>query len=182
MTAKDGQGQADKAAAEKRTAQVAADNAAERAKTDAQAGDDVAQRVGTDNTPERTDGAPERLEGVDAAVAPYPLYEGEKIDALRSLAESRGVEINRDVEKALLIAQLRAKDRADVGAGPDADAVDVPDAKNPYPSYDVMPLEELRKLADSREVGLKPEDEKAHLVTELRAADSGVNTGGGTTV
>jgi hypothetical protein len=36
-----------------------------------------------------------------------------------------------------------------------------------------MPLEELRTLADSRDVALKPEDEKAHLVGELRAADSG---------
>jgi hypothetical protein len=177
VTAKSGPGQADKAAAEERTAQVAKENAAgpeASAGTDAQG---AALRIGADATPARADGTPPRLEGVDAAVAPYPLYEDLDVEALRGLGEQRGVEINRDVEKALLIKQLRDYDAA--GTGPDAPAGGV---TNPYPSYDLMPLDELRSLAQGRQVGLAPVDEKAHWITELRAADSGVNTGGGTTV
>lgn len=45
-------------------------------------------------------------------------------------------------------------------------------AANPYPNYDMMSLEELRKLAKERDVSINADVEKAHLVTELRAADS----------
>jgi hypothetical protein len=188
VTAKDGQGQTDKKAAETRTASVARENADEaKAReddklpgTDAQG---AALRAGSDATPERPGDTPDRQEGVDASMAPYPLYEEEDVESLRALGDSRGVAINRDVEKALLIKELRAKDRADGpgGPGPDNDTV-ASDSTNPYPSYDMMPLEELRSLASSRDLKLNPEDEKAHWVTELRAADSGVNnTGLGTT-
>lgn len=44
---------------------------------------------------------------------------------------------------------------------------------DPYPDYDLMSLEDLRSLADERGVEIDAELEKAHLVTELRAADSG---------
>lgn len=43
---------------------------------------------------------------------------------------------------------------------------------NPYPNYDLLSLDELRKLAKERDVEINPDVEKAHLVTELRAADT----------
>lgn len=156
MTEKNGPGQRSKTAAEEKTAEVARDDAAA----------EVEQRAGTDQTPERADGAPERRE-VDASVDPYPDYDSLDVDELASHADSRGVEINRDVEKAELIRVLRENDAQD-GPGPKQDSV-----SNPYASYDQMPLEALRKLADERDVDLPAEFRKAHLVTELRAADSG---------
>ena len=45
-------------------------------------------------------------------------------------------------------------------------------AVNPYPNYDVMSLDELRKLAKDRGVSINEDVEKAHLVTELRADDT----------
>lgn len=139
------------------------------------ASDAPAKRVAGDATPERPAADPERLEGVDAAVAPYPLYEEEDLDALRALAAKRDIPgILPDVEKALLIKALRDKDRADGPKGAVGPAVDnVGDGDNPYPSYDMMPLEFLRDLAESRDVGLDPEDEHGHLVGQLRASDSG---------
>jgi hypothetical protein len=168
MTDKNGPGQRSKAAAEAKTAEVAREDAA-NAKANEASGDtpDVEAQAGGDQTPERTDGAPERRD-VDAAVDPYPDYDGEDVDALQSHADSRGVEINRDVEKAELIAALRRNDRGSGSPGPDADQ-----PGNVYASYDQMPLEELRSLAASRDVELPEEFRKAHLVTELRAADSG---------
>jgi hypothetical protein len=44
---------------------------------------------------------------------------------------------------------------------------------DPYPAYDLMSLDDLRSLADERGVVINPDVEKAHLVTELRAADTG---------
>lgn len=192
MTEKSGQGQADKAAAEKKTADVAAENkaTADAQRTDSRqppvADSDVAAPV--DNTPERADGGPARPVGLDPSIAPYPQYEDERVEDLRSLAEGRGVEINRDVEKALLIKGLRDRDRESFDVGPDRDDARSDAAAEPsnaYPSYDFMPLEELRSLAKDRDVALKPVDEKAHLVGELRANDSGANTSSttpGTTV
>lgn len=208
MTEKNGPGQADKAAAEKKTAAVGAENKAnadaqrlEAQKAEAQpdnrvdsrqppTGDgDVAAPV--DSTPARADGGPARPAGLDPSIAPYPQYEDEPVDALRSLAEGRGVEINRDVEKSFLVKALREKDREGLDLGPDRDDTRAADASadsapdDAYPSYDFMPLEELRSLAKARDVGMKPVDEKAHLVGELRANDSGVNTSSptpGTTV
>lgn len=152
------QGQSDKAAAERRTAQVSAENAEQA--------DQPAARIGTDQTPERADDAPGRR-AVDAALDPFPDYDSKKTDELKSLADSRGVEINRDVEKAELIKKLREND---------GKAEDVPDgvegASNPYASYDVIPLEQLRSLADERDVELDEDFVRGHLVTELRAADT----------
>jgi hypothetical protein len=47
------------------------------------------------------------------------------------------------------------------------------DPANPYPNYDLMSLEDLQSLADERGVEVNRDVLKAHLVTELRAADSG---------
>lgn len=169
MAEKNSAGQASKAAAERRTEQAAAD-------TEAQQADSAI----VDATPARDDDAPATAEGVDPALRPYPDYEGLSLDDLRSHAESRGVEINRDVEKAHLIASLRAQDTS--GDRPDSATPDTDAGGNRYASYDVMPLERLRELAKSRDTGLDPDVERAHLVTELRAADSGVSTGRGTTI
>lgn len=140
--------------------------------TDTEAPSPVEATVGTDDTPAQPEGTPERLEGVDASVAPYPLYEELDVDALRSLAKDRGVSINADVEKALLIQKLRDRDTEE---GPDGRVGPADDATtdNRYASYDLMPLDALRGLAKDRDVELDPKDEKSHLVTELRAADSG---------
>ena len=58
---------------------------------------------------------------------------------------------------------------------------DVPDTRDavpgsgadPYPNYDFMTLEALQGLADERGVEVNRDVLKAHLITELRAADSG---------
>lgn len=90
------QGQADKKAAEDRTAEVGQDNATKEANPE---------------TSEATSAAAKVLQ-VDAAdaVNPYPAYDYMTLEQLRDLAKERGVEINRDVEKAHLITELRAKD------------------------------------------------------------------------
>jgi len=171
-------GAADKAAAERRTQEVARQNEADQADrrpltvSEAQEqGAEISERIGTDQTPSRADDAPERAP-VDAHADPFPDYARQGVDDLASLAESRGVEINRDVEKAQLIRALRDNDGKAVAAGEAGKQVE--GASNPYASYDVMPLEELRKLAQEREVELDPDFVKAHLITELRAADTGV--------
>lgn len=83
MAEKSSQGQADKKAAEERTAEVEASSAAAK----------VLQ-----------------VDPADAAVNPYPAYDYMTLEQLRDLAKERDVEINRDVEKAHLITELRAKD------------------------------------------------------------------------
>jgi hypothetical protein len=82
---KNSQGQADKKAAEDRTAEVGNEASSAAAK--------VLQ-----------------VDPADAAGNPYPAYDFMTLEELRDLAKERGVEINRDVEKAHLITELRAKD------------------------------------------------------------------------
>lgn len=150
MPEKVSQGQADKAAAEQRTAQVAAEN--KQQERDAGAKPDAAT-------------AAERLSAADqdtmpdVAVDPYPPYEDKSVAELRSAAEGRGVEINRDVEKAELVQRIRAKDPTNA-------------------ALDFMTLEDLRSLASEKDVELDDEFVKAHLITELRAADTGVSNPG----
>jgi hypothetical protein len=95
------QGQADKAAAERKTAEVAAENERTR---DEQTRDETelteAQRQA------RADADPDAPNRVD----PYPSYDMMTLEDLRALAARRGVEINRDVERAHLITELRAAD------------------------------------------------------------------------
>lgn len=89
MAEKGSAGQADKAAAENATANVAAENAqlstSERGATEV-------DRTGVTSTD------------------PYPNYDFMTLDALQSLADERDVEVNRDVLKAHLITELRAAD------------------------------------------------------------------------
>lgn len=99
MTEKNGPGQADKKATEKRTAEVAADDALAQADT-------AAERV--------LAAEPGTEEGDAVLVDPYPLYEELSLAELRKAAKSRDVEINRDVEKAELVKLCRAKDGSPV--------------------------------------------------------------------
>jgi hypothetical protein len=165
MTDVSGPGQADKRAADMRTAQVGAESRTAQQRG-AQPGQSqpgqadqqgeqpqvrtAAERVGQWEAPKPADvvaaGEP------DVLVNPYPDYGGMSLNELRSLAQSRDVEINRDVEKAQLVAHLRAKD--------------------PHPQYDFLPLEQLRERADVEGVKLDEEFEAAHLIGELRAADT----------
>lgn len=87
MTDAKGQGQADKKAAEDRTAEVGAENEATSA----------AQKV-------------LQVDAADAAVNPYPAYDYMTLEQLRELGKERDVELPRDVEKSLWITELRAKD------------------------------------------------------------------------
>jgi hypothetical protein len=91
MADKASQGQADKKAAEDRTAAVAEQNEQQNEATTAAA--KVLQ-----------------VDPADASANPYPAYDFMTLEQLRDLAKERGVEINRDVEKAHLITELRAKD------------------------------------------------------------------------
>lgn len=169
MALEQGRGQADKKAAEQRTAEVDEQNRQDAAQKDEEARQAVEQTAGTDDTPERTDSAPERR-AVDAVLDPYPEYESKTLEELRSLAAERGVEINRDVEKAVRIKLLRDADTKAVERGREVERRE----GNVYASYDVVPLEELRKLTGERDLELDEDFEIAHLITELRAADSGV--------
>jgi hypothetical protein len=155
-----GQGQEDKAAAEHRTAQVAAENKAQQEQQQGESEQvkrqqELAQSKSAAEKVQRSVDAGD-TDDVEAEVAldPYPAYEDRELSELRSEAESRNVEINRDVEKAHLVAKLRQTE------GPT------------NPAYDLMPLEELRSAAKEKGVELDEEFERAHLVTELRAADT----------
>lgn len=183
MAEKASPGQRDKAAAEQRTADVGAENkqdedarlresqAAERrqraAETPEQARERRAELIGE---LDKADSAKDRFEkaqdagdtGVAGLVAlnPYPAYEDREVGELKAAAESRNVEINRDVEKAELVRLLREKDPQDSAR------------------LDFMTLEDLRSLAGEKDVKLSDEFVRAHLVTELRAADTGVKNSG----
>jgi hypothetical protein len=87
-------------------------------------------------------------------------YDGMDNDGLRAEARKLGVEINLDVEKAILVHDLRAHD---------LDTSTVASEDN----YDLTPLTELRKLAAKAGVGLSPGQERDHLLTELRAHQTG---------
>lgn len=184
MAEKVSPGQQDKAAVEQRTAQVGAENKQdeqarlqesrvaekrrERAAESPEQADE--RRVKLIEDLDQADSAKDRFDKAQdsgdsdvagqVALSPYPVYEDRKVDDLKSLADGRKVEINRDVEKSELVRLLRASDPRDSAR------------------LDFMTLEDLRSLAGERDVKLGDEFVRAHLVTELRAADTGVkNTG-----
>lgn len=92
------------------------------------------------------------------------------------MSESKDEQAVKQAQKAAAAKgaeaeQARAdaeKLQAEAGGG---DAVTAP-----YESYDFMPLSELQKLADERGVTINPDVLKAHLVTELRAHQSGTTS------
>lgn len=183
MAEQNSPGQRDKATSEVRTAEVGAENAREKAAQTRQAkAAEKRQANQRDEDPAaaqerrnevradlaKADSAADKLrqaQDVDTDLAgevalnPYPEYEEKSADELKSVAEGRNVEINRDVEKAELIRLIRAKDPTNV-------------------ALDFMTVEDLRSLAGENDVQLGDEFVKAHLVTELRAADTGVNNRG----
>jgi hypothetical protein len=179
MAEQNSPGQRDKAAAEVRTAEVGAENRQEKATQTRQARAAEKRQANQDGDPAerrneiradlaKADSAADKLQQAqdvdtdlagEVALNPYPEYEEKSTAELRSAAEGRNVEINRDVEKAELIRLIRAKDPTNV-------------------ALDFMTVEELRSLASEKDVELGDEFVKAHLVTELRAADTGVNNRG----
>lgn len=181
MAEKVSQGQADKAAAEARTAQVGAENkqdaqarqreaaAAEKRQGSASAEGGQDDRNAVREELAKADSAADKFQQAqdagqehadEVALNPYPAYEDREVSELKSAAEGRDVEINRDVEKAELVRLLRENDPRNAAG------------------LDFMTLEQLRSLAGEKDVELGEEFLRAHLVTELRAADTGVNNPG----
>lgn len=185
MAEKVSPGQRDKADAEARTAQVGAENKQDEQARQAQTRrEQQQQEERSAESPEQADERRAKLtqklnesdtaaekfrqahdEGdadVIGAVSlnPYPAYEDKDLGALKSAAEARNVEINRDVEKAELVSRIRAKDPRKAAG------------------LDFMTLEQLRSMAGEKDVELPEEFVMAHLITELRAADTGVRNPG----
>lgn len=184
MAEKVSAGQQDKAAAEQRTAQVAAENKADEQARQREAAAAQRRQERAAESPEQADERraqlQEQLSQADSAadkfrqaqdagdsdvvgqvaLNPYPAYEDKGVAELKAAAEGRDVEINRDVEKAEWVRLLRQKDPQNAAG------------------LDFMTLEQLRSLGGEKDVKLPDEFVTAHLITELRAADSGVNNRG----
>lgn len=123
------------------------------ATTAAEVREDVAEQARTTRTP----------------LSPYPAYEAMDTDELRGKADAASVGIPADVEKSLLIGALR-KSGADVEP---LDSVTVDSAADPLPSLDLMTVEDLRSLADEKDVSIDEETERGYLIGQLRAVTSG---------
>lgn len=91
-------------------------------------------------------------------------YETMSTSELRAAAKKAGVEINPDVEKALLVKALRDN-------WYDANPPTTRDTE--VPQYDLMSLDDLRSEARTQKVGLSEDDEHAQLQTELQAWQAG---------
>jgi hypothetical protein len=98
------QGQADKAAAEQATARTARDNEAQAQQAQDQAAEQRQEEAKSAAVKSL------QVDRAESVVNPYPNYDLMTLDQLRALASERGVEINRDVEKAHLVTELRAAD------------------------------------------------------------------------
>lgn len=123
---------------------------------------------------------------IKTGLNPYPDYGQLEIDELRSAAQSKGVGIPADVEKAALVAKLRQ-----VGPGPTDSSgeegphdiatqgeatggeVQVTSTGDPYPSYDLLTVEELRGLLPEGEKPFTEDEERGYLIGQLRAVASG---------
>lgn len=116
---------------------------------------------------------------------PFPDFGSLELDELRGLAKEKGVGVPADVEKAALVAKLRQ-----VGPGPTDSSgepgphdiakqgeatgeVQVTSTGDPYPSYDLLTVEELRGLLPDGESALTEDEERGYLVGQLRAVASG---------
>jgi hypothetical protein len=104
MTEKTGPGQAAKKSAESQTAAVGAEQQQEAQNSGQVTGADANSPQGA--VPDEAKAS----ENDDPSVNPYPNYDFMELEALQSLAEQRGVEINRDVLKAHYVTELRAAD------------------------------------------------------------------------
>jgi hypothetical protein len=104
---------------------------------------------------------------------PYPDYDALELDELRSLAQEKGVGVPADLEKAALIGHLRRNPPEDEDKREASGEVQVSSPSDPYPSYDLMTVEELRGLVPDGTQALSDEDERGYLVGQLRAVASG---------
>jgi hypothetical protein len=104
---------------------------------------------------------------------PYPAFDELELDELRSLAQEKGVGVPADVEKAALIGHLRRNPPEDEAKREASGEVQVSSPSDPYPSYDLMTVEELRGLVPDGTQALSDEDERGYLVGQLRAVASG---------
>lgn len=121
----------------------------------------------------------EQAETQRSGQSPYPAYEQMSTDELRSKASAAGVGVPADVEKALLIGELRKSGAVEESAG---DTVTVDSAADPLPSLDLMTVDDLRSLADERDVALDEETERGYLIGQLRAVASGTTAAQSATV
>lgn len=99
-------------------------------------------------------------------------YDDMSLNELRSEAKKAGVEINYDVEKAFLVARLR--EAWYEGDDDDARPSENQDTRGKVPLYDLMSLDNLRRAAkDAKVPPFTSDQERAHLVTELKAHRTG---------
>lgn len=90
----------------------------------------------------------------------------------KKAAEDRTAQVAADSAAERDRQQREAAEAEPRSAAAKSLQVDAADAVNPYPNYDMMTLDQLRELAKSRGVEINRDVEQAHLITELRAADT----------
>lgn len=96
--------------------------------------------------------------------------DAQAVQKAQAASAAKGAEQEKSREEARELQREAARKASEAGGVAPTDAVD---PNSPYESYDFMPLSELVSLADERGVTINPEVLKAHLVTELRAHQSG---------
>jgi hypothetical protein len=90
-------------------------------------------------------------------------------------AERKTAEVGAEQRQTEQDAERRQRAEASTSAAAKVLQVDPGEASaNPFPAYDLMTLDQLREVASERGVEINRDVEKAHLITELRAADTGV--------
>lgn len=88
-------------------------------------------------------------------------------------ARERDQEEQRQQQRAEALRQDRnATEQARMAAADD-DPNFPPSTRDPYPTYDMMPLAELEEIARAKGVTIPDDVLKSHYITELRAHDSG---------
>ena len=96
--------------------------------------------------------------------------DAQAVQQAQKAAAAKGADQEKSQQEARDLQQEAARKASEAGGVAPTDAVD---PNSPYQSYDFMPLSELQKLADERGVTIQPDVLKAHLVSELRAHQSG---------
>lgn len=99
--------------------------------------------------------------------------DAQAVQKAQASAAKAGAEQEKSREEARELQRKAAQAASEAGGVAPTDAVD---PNSPYQSYDFMPLSELVALADERGVTINPDVLKAHLVTELRAHQSGATS------
>lgn len=99
--------------------------------------------------------------------------DAEAVQKAQRAAADKGADQEKSREEARKLVDEASRKASEAGGVAPTDAVD---PNSPYQSYDFMPLSELVALADARGVTINPDVLKAHLVTELRAHQSGATS------